>query len=424
MRVIWYFIDALSPSVVNTFNSPQPVTYLDELAKNALKLTNAYGYGYTQPTVTSMFTGTDHSENPGIESKAVENPFRRIFDQTVTSEFKKNGFQTIYYANLNLKAVDCPRKHRWNPRYFQTLYRDFDVISRGAERPDQTVEQHLGAAQAARLFSPDTKQNQFILYYDFSLHDDPRSYKGATIESYRAAAQDSIGNMKANLEFLKYDPAKDYLVFTSDHGLTLAPYSDVYFDSKVSPEFYEKNWSTIVSEFRMQHCFFVTGPGIKPQTVSTPVHAKEVFKFVKALAQPRPAEEVAKIPGMLSVSGACFSTMAPVYGSPYDKFTQFWVHPYWVFRRGVEKWVYRHGDSNGGYYHTRLGLDLPTETLTPVSEADVPAQFKEQILGYFSASNQAKLYAKMRCAETIAFSRQSSKRIAKALRNTFTLITR
>ena len=298
MRVIWYFIDSLSPALIPElnpawFNAKLPAqvrgTVLNELAARGLRISNGYSYGYTQASVTSLLTGTDIAENPGGDAKEVENSFIRIFDETITSQFKKAGFRTAYYGNLNTRGVTWAGKYGWHPRFHSTLYRDFDEVFPGAERSNWTAEEHLGKDRASQLFgldrSPDEKQ--FIMLYDYSLHDDSRSYNGATFETYTEAARDSIGYLKRNLEFLRYDPEKDFLVFSSDHGLTLAPYTDVYFNPKIGSEVYEKYWPTVLSEIRMKFCFFIAGPGIEGRTLSTPVHAKDVFPLVQSLSNTR-----------------------------------------------------------------------------------------------------------------------------------------
>ena len=53
------------------------------------------------------------------------------------------------------------------------------------------------------------------------------------------------------------------------------------------------------------------------------------------------------------------SSTAPNYGTPYSRFVRFWTHPYWAFRRGTDKWVYRYRDTDGGYYHTRIDENDP-----------------------------------------------------------------
>ena len=94
-------------------------------------------------------------------------------------------------------------------------------------------------------------------FHDFTLHDHKLVYKNSSPKKYLSAFEIASKIVEKNLKRLRFNDKEDILYFLSDHGMTYAPYDQMYFNKNFE---YENNYSKLYSQDKIQSVFFVKFP--------------------------------------------------------------------------------------------------------------------------------------------------------------------
>ncbi len=376
-------LDGLTPCVLQTFNKGNkdkkelaPLNYIDTLSKNSFKIDKCYGYGETMASNSAMITGMSSRM---LKSDMLSHPDSFHPCPTLASYFKKGGFSTVFYRNFPLDGL---RRHGPYKRFNALASRDFDNV---CLEDDSSVL--LKDSKIIKQYSDFflTKQNKptFIFIHDMAFHDDLRVLKKATIKSILRATIDKSERVRKNLEFLNYNEKKDVLVFSSDHGMTLAPYDDMFYDKKISFEKMDSYWPKLTADFKLRTSFFIKGPSIRPGNAVGTFEIRDMFATVLDFLQIKyiptgaiSAKTHTRVSALVSVIGAPFEHVA------LNNFKK-WYHPYVIYVRDSKKWVYRKLKKVKCYY-INLKLDPNEDNPVEISFSGFPLGFRKYIKEYFS----------------------------------------
>lgn len=383
MRVIWYMLDALTPCVLRAFNSEKgdseelaPFNFIDELSKNSFIINKCYGYGETMASNSAMITGMN---SRAIKSDMLAHPKSFQLRPTLASYFKENGFSTVFYRNFPLDGL---RRHGPYKRYNILASKGFDHVCI-EDDSNLLLKDSKIIKQQDDFFLIKSSQPTFIFIHDMAFHDDSLVLRDATKEGIFEAVIKKSERVRNNLEYLNYNQETDVLIFSSDHGMTLSPYDDLFYDKNISIDTLNRYWPKLTADFKLKTCFFIKGPGITPGKAIGTFEIRDMFATVLDFLHIKytqtgavSAKSQTRSSALVSIAGASSERMA-------WKWLKNWFHPYIIYIDDDKKWIYRKSKQAKCYY-IDLKLDPKEDSPATIVFSEFPLEFKKYIKEYFS----------------------------------------
>jgi hypothetical protein len=377
-------LDALTPCVLRAFNHGNgdskklaPPNYIDKLSEDSFMINKCYGYGETMASNSAMITGLN-SET--LKSDMLPNPDSFHQHSTLAYYFKKHGFNTVFYRNFPLDGL----RRRGPYRRFNALASSaFDHICLEDDSSKLFRDSKI-IKRRDDFFYTKNKHSTFIFIHDMAFHDDSKVLKSATLKSILTAVKEKSKRVRKNLEYLNYDKRKDVLIFSSDHGMTLSPYDDMFYDKKISADKMDAYWPKLTADFKLRTCFFIRGPGIKSGNATGNFEIRDMFATVLDFLHIKHAPT-----GAISAKHQTrTSALVSVAGAPFEHVAlnglRKWFHPYVIYVKDSKKWIYRKlGEAK--CYRINLNLDPDEDNPIEVSFSEFPVELKKHIKRYFSA---------------------------------------
>lgn len=394
MRVIWYMLDGLTPCVLRAFNSGKkvnnklaPLNFIDKLAKNSFKINRCYGYGETMASNSAMVSGKNCVM---LKSDMLAHPDSFHLCPTVASYLQKKGFYTIFYRNFPLDGL-----RRKGPYKRFNLLEAFGFNRVILEDDSGMLFKNSKVINKHDDFFLTTKKRKtFIYIHDMAFHDDSRVLKNATKKSLFKAVVEKGERVKRNLEYLKYDKNKDILIFSSDHGMTLSPYDDMFYDKHISKDTMDLYWPKLTADFKLRTSFFIKGPGINSGEARGTYEIRDVHATVLDFLNIK----YHSIGAISARSKTRLSALVSTIGTSNEKTSpdmlKGWFHPYIVFVKDDKKWVYRKLKEPKCYY-LDLKLDVDEDHPIGIPFCDLPSEMRRYIREYYSFK---KLIYRFYCA--------------------------
>ena len=385
MRIIWYMLDALTPCVLRTFNCEKgdskklaPLNFIDKLSKGSFMINKCYGYGETMASNSAMITGLDSGT---LKSDMLPHPDSFHQHPTLAYYFKKYGFHTVFYRNFSIDGL----RRRGPYRRFNALASSaFDHVCLEDDSSKLFRDSKIIKRQDD-FFYIKNKHSTFIFIHDLAFHDDSKVLKSATMKSILTAIKEKSERVRKNLEYLNYDKKKDVLIFSSDHGMTLSPYDDMFYDKKISAGKMDAYWPKLTTDFKLRTCFFIRGPGITPGNAIGNFEIRDMFAtaldFLHIKCAPTgaiSAKRHTRTSALVSVAGAPFERVAL-------NALKKWFHSYVIYVKDSKKWIYRKL-GKARCYCIDLNLDPDENNPVDVTFSEFPLEFRKHINQYFSAS--------------------------------------
>lgn len=379
-------LDGLTPCVLESLGDQKvdsqefaKSNYIDELAKNAFKIKKCYGYGETLSSNSSMITGVNSKK---LRSDVPSHPDSFYIYPTLAYYFKNAGFSTVFYRNFPLDGL-----RRYGPyKRFNTLAsHGFDHVCLEDDSKVLLRESKIIKGRND-FFLLEKKEPTFIFIHDMGFHDHPLVLKNATKGGVLSAVLESAERVKNNLEYLNYNEKDDVLVFSSDHGMTLSPYDDLFYNKNISRTMIEHYWPKLIADFKLRTCFFIKGPNIECGEASGVFEIRDMFATVMDFMDIKHTSFGAISARRQTRSSALVS----IFESPYER--QYWKklknlsHSYFIFVQGSKKWVYRRLNKEKCYFFD-LKLDPKESDLAVVNFYEFPLEFRKYLRRYFSISS-------------------------------------
>lgn len=383
MRIIWYVLDGLTPCMIQSFSDKKndnvkdlaPLNYIDNFAKDSFIVKTCYGYGETMASLSAMVTGMDVKS---LKSDMPSHPDSYHGWPTIADYFKKIGFSTIFYRNF---PPDGLRREGPYKRYNALESQGFDRVC--LEDEVVPLRESKFIQQQEDFFLLKSDKPVFIFIHDLCLHDHPLVQRNGTKEGLSKAIVECSEQMRDNLQYINYKEADDVLIFSSDHGMTMGPYDDLFFDKNISENTIEHYWPKLTADFKLRTCFFIKGPGIEPGNAAGIFEIRDMFvtvlDFLKIKHTP--------IDAISAKSHTRKSALVSVFGSTFEysnwKKLDHWFHPYIIYIENSKKWIYRKSKKAKCYY-IDLRLDPDEDKPILISFSDFPLELKKYIKEYFS----------------------------------------
>lgn len=385
MRIIWYVLDGLTPCMIQAFNDKKddnikdlaPLNYIDNLARNSFIIKDCYGYGETMASLSAMVTGMGIQS---LKSDMPSDPDSYHKWPTIADYLKKQDFFTIFYRNF---PPDGLRRKGPYKRFNALESQGFRSVclEDGVSQFDESefIKQHDD------FFLLKCDKPIYIYVHDLCLHDHHLVQRNGTREGLSKAIIECSERVKNNLEYLNYNEEIDILIFSSDHGMTLSPYDDLFFDKNISTDTVNRYWPKLIADFKLKTCFFIKGPGITPGKAIGTFEIRDMFATVLDLLHIKytqteavSANSQTRSSAIVSVAGATFEKMA-------WKWLKNWFHPYIIYVEDNKKWIYRKSKEAQCYY---IDLKLNPEEDKPatINFSEFPPEFKKYLKEYFSIS--------------------------------------
>lgn len=385
MRIIWYVLDGLTPCMIQSFNDKKdvgfkdlaPLNFIDNLAKDSFIIKNCYGHGETMASLSAMVTGMDVMS---LKSDMPLHPDAYHKWPTAANYFKKCGFSTVFYRNF---PPDGRRRKGAYERFNSLEAQGFDSVC--LEDGVLPLQESKFIQQQDDFFLLKSEKPVFIFIHDLRLHDHPLVERHGTRDSLAKAIIECGEQVKENLKYLNYNEKADILIFCSDHGMTLGPYDDLFFDKNISANTIESYWPKLIADFKLKTCFFIKGPGILPEDATGVFEIRDMFSTVLDFLK----IEHVSTNAVSAKSNPRTAAVVSVAGSPYENFgwkrMGNWFHPYLVYVEKYKKWIYRKS-TKAKCYLIDLEADLNEDNPEAILFAELPLEFKKYIKEYFSAS--------------------------------------
>ncbi len=395
MRIIWYMMDSLSACKVracNTegFNSHNNADLADglmeEIAENGIVLPYCYGYGETLASTSSMHTGRTAKElraDTPHDAKAYQAP--SCFVENLRQlDFRSALYRNLLGENYELRFIGPSKK------FNELLHAPFERVFCDGD-PCLPLREIENLPNREQYFFERSEQPSFNLIHDMGLHDDPEWLERGDMASYTSSIKRAVGRMEDNLRFLNYSEAEDFLIVTSDHGLTLKPYDAMFFDPTLDASEHSKSWPHLITDFKLRCVFMLRGPGISHQRIESPATVADILELLNAalpiegLGQSLSLEN--KIAEIDRREGVISSVSASIYGNPFSDRFRLWHHSHFIYVQDQAKWVHSIG-SDSKFFRIVLDDTALQETLLPVRPSEVPAEFRAYLKDYFSIKEE------------------------------------
>ncbi len=376
MNFIIYLLDGLTPLSIknkcnkNFFGKKINTNYLSSLQKQSINFSNSYGYGETFATSYQYMTGkniyTSYCDSFNLLKSFPEN-------KNLASYFKEQGFNTILFRD----AVEDHPLGGFYGRYFRSISKGFDYICLKKKNKKYNFEKFFFEKKINKLLN--NKNKNFFFFHDYTLHDNPLAYKNASAEKYLHAVTKSSYNVKLNLNKIKYNKKKDYLIFLSDHGLNLSPYDKLHFNKPLKREEYIDYYKNLLANEKIKTTFFVKYPKVKMKNIDNLITPKDVFNFIKNVPTKKLNTSYIKKFSKNSKKDNIIMSYRAAERDPFNNFfLRNYFHCHFIFLGKYKYISYSHNHLNS-YYDMFNGKNLKKE--------NVNLNFKQKIEEYFSLKN-------------------------------------
>ncbi len=274
MKQIIYLLDGLTPYALSEFKKVylgiiNKNNFINKLMKNSHIYLNAFGYGETYSTTYGFNTGKDIYKT-NCDSFQNFNSFPQ--NKNLALYFKKKNYKNIFFRNAHHNS---PTKGFYG-RYLNTITKNFDYICLKKKRKNYTFNNFCEDQNLDNLFV--TNKDLMFYFHDFTLHDHELVYKNSSPKKYLTAFEETSEVVEKNLRRLKFNVKNDILYFLSDHGMTYAPYDQMYFNKNFS---YNSNYYKLYSQDKIRFVFFVKFPNSKKNKINKFVEPKKIFNLIK-----------------------------------------------------------------------------------------------------------------------------------------------
>ena len=381
-RIIFYLMDGVSATKLTSFNNQRwneaknanvQANYVDELSKQSHVFKYCYGFDTTQGSMYSIFSGQSHHETP--ISATQDCKLLRI-RHSIMKILKDKGYKTHTFTNLYTRNMSLPLDD-FDRFEFEPFKYDFS---------ESKLDNHF--------WGINNNEKLFLFIHDMYTHDQNGLYvtkKKLTLTTaeYEKLINDHSKLVEKNLEFLKFDPEQDLLVFFSDHGMTL----DTSYIPKGSAIFDKERinfWSYAGKEIKSRVFFMVRNNHIKPFVDENVCTLTDAVDYVMKLLdiQDFLSEDYKK----LNAPKSAITNCAGIFPMNFLQILKrrFYDDRFYLFTyitgsgNNREKWIYQTNLNMGGYYN--LNTDFLEGNPQKISFNELPTRMKEYL----------KLYSKTR----------------------------
>lgn len=385
MRIIWYMFDGLTPCMIRSFNNKggrgykdfAPYNYVDELSKNSFLIENCYGFGETMASVASMITGKDPLS---LNSDMPMHPDSYHQWPTIADYLKKKGLTTIFYRNFPLDGLrrkgPYKRFNALESKGYDNIVLEDDVV---------LLSESKVIKEKGDFFLLNSKKSTFTYIHDLRLHDHHLVVRHGTKKGLIKAIKECTEQVKKNLSYLKYNEKKDILIFSSDHGMTLGPYDDIFFDKNLPADKIESYWPKLIADFKLKTCFFIKGPGIRSGRAKGIFEIRDMFATALDFLKIKHKSKGAISAKSHTRNSSLVSTFRPYCEELKWNDLYHWFHSYIVYIKDSKKWVYRKSKKISCYL-INLELDCNEDNHREIEFTQFPSSFRKYINKYFSTS--------------------------------------
>jgi len=385
MNFIIYLLDGLTPLAIKNeanqffFQKKIKKNYISILQRRSINFSNLYGYGETFSTTYEFFTGQNIYKSDCDAFQSI-NSFPE--KDTLATFFKKKKFNTILFR-------DPMPNHNTNwsyKRYFKSISKDFDEICLKKKDNNYNFRNFFHDHKISNYLN----KNNFFLFHDFSLHDNPRAYHNPTPKGYLEAVNKSSKIIKNNLQLIKYDESKDILIFLSDHGLNMFPENQMHAQKKIGLIKYKAYYKSLFADEKIKSVFFIKYPKSKKINNDVISKPKKVFDVVKGLSKFIFNKKKFKKFILRNINYKDNYIINSVKAATQDPFNNLFFkegfHCHFILINKVNKISYSHN-------HQFAYYDLISKKHIP--EKEVPVFFKNYIKNYFRNVNVLKKFIKL-----------------------------
>jgi len=274
MKQIIYILDGLTPYALSQFKkvysrSTNKNNFINKLMKNSHVYINSFGYGETYSTTYGFNTGQDIYKT-NCDSFQSFNSFPE--NKNIALFFKKRKYKNIFFRNAHHNS---PTKGFYS-RYLKAITNNYDYICLKKKRQNYSFSNFCDDQKLDLLLNK--KKKLMFYFHDFTLHDHKLVYKNSSPKKYLSACEIAFKIVEKNLKRLRFNDKEDILYFLSDHGMTYAPYDQMYFNKYFD---YEKNYSKIYSKDKIQSVFFVKFPNSFYLKIKKFVEPKKIYSLIQ-----------------------------------------------------------------------------------------------------------------------------------------------
>jgi hypothetical protein len=328
-------------------------------------------------SVSAMITGRDLQS---LNSDMPMHPDSYHQFLTIADYLKMKGFTTIFYRNFPLDGL---RRKGPYKRFNALESKGYDNVC--LEDDIVLLSKSKVIKEKGDFFLLNNKKPTFTYIHDLCLHNHRLVQKHGTKKGLVKAIVECSEQVKKNLEYLKYDEKKDILIFSSDHGMTLGPYDDLYFNNDISVDEIERYWPKLIADFKLKTCFFIKGPKIKLSVTDGIFEIRDMFATVMDFLDVKHNST-----GAISARKQKRKVaLVSVFGSSYEqsnwKVLDHWFHPYVIYIKDSRKWIYRKSKKISCYF-INLESDRDENSPINISFSKLPTKFKKYINIYFSVN--------------------------------------
>lgn len=274
MKQIIYLLDGLTPYALLQFKKvysgiKNKNNFINKLMKNSHIYINAFGYGETYSTTYGFNTGQDIYKT-NCDSFQNFNSFPK--NKNLALFFKKKNYKNIFFRNAHHNS---PTKGFYG-RYLNAITDNYDYICLKKKRQNYSFSNFCDDQKLDLLLNK--KKKLMFYFHDFTLHDHKLVYKNSSPKKYLSAFEIASKIVEKNLKRLRFNDKEDILYFLSDHGMTYAPYDQMYFNKNFE---YEKNYSKLYSQDKIQSVFFVKFPNSVYLQIKKFVEPKKIYNLIQ-----------------------------------------------------------------------------------------------------------------------------------------------
>jgi hypothetical protein len=270
-------MDGLSATKLNSLSDEDTAMYniFDEYINNSRVISKLYGSGETFASVASKLTG-ESIRKLGSDDWLQKQSFN---SKNNIANYLKEKYNTrnIFYRNYSDKYPTVGAYKRFN-----------DLCTNGfdkyilADNSRITLSESKVVKQYEDYFElTNTNQNKFIFIHDLFLHDHPTAYENTTYDGYKNGIIESSKHFQNNLCYLQFDKKKDILIISSDHGLTINPYKQMFSNEDIPINQYNIYKKELYSENKLRAFLSIYSSNIKKQIISQPLIMKDANYLVK-----------------------------------------------------------------------------------------------------------------------------------------------
>ncbi|MDC1497009.1 hypothetical protein N8143_03280 [Pelagibacteraceae bacterium] len=374
MKQIIYLLDGLTPYALSKFNKvysgiTNKNNFINKLMKNSHIYINAFGYGETYSTTYGFNTGQDIYKT-NCDSFQNFNSFPQ--NKNLALYFKKNNYKNIFFRNAHHNS---PTKGFYG-RYLNTITKNFDYICLKKKKKNYTFNNFCEDQNLDDLLIKN--HNLMFYFHDFTLHDHKLVYKNSSPKKYLTAFEEASKIIEKNLKRLKFNANNDILYFLSDHGMTYAPYDQMYFNRNFN---YESNYHNLYLKDKIQFVFFVKFPNSKKNKIVKFVEPKKIFSLIKIYNEKYNYSNLLKSIKKKLSNSIIISLKSPIS----DRFNNFFIketlHTHLLYLSFKKKISF-------ALNHPNKYFDLIY--LRTINRKECPKVFLNKIKNYYSKKNMYK----------------------------------